>query len=527
MPGYVRELLSPAARRSAYGDTRRPAVPVTSASTAPAPPAAAPHAAPSRSARGRLPCRSMPAPTASKPKTETPASTETPVTHTSSGKATAVTSPSRRAQRPAYPARVDPHRGVRAAASAPAASIISAAATVSSHTRWSYSASRAGVTGSSTLVDSSRSSGSGSTFANSPVAVPRQDTNSPSGTASHTPLGAPSRAAPAIRPGSSPVTAPYPAAAQPATTASSSTRRSADAAGRTTRCSPSRAGGSGARRELSSASRRTTSTHSRPPSRVRPVATWKLTEALASIRSCSPSPSPPPMSPMPGNPSVRPPPLSPPSEAPSRAMVSSPAHASAPSRVTNSTTTAPARAASSPPGTVSPAPRSDRRNTQASSRAPIRPTPSGMSSSRPAAGAAQTEHRDVTGGDDLAAHRHGDHGRRHRPQRARGVGAQQVQPQRRGPHHPQVRPAHRGDRREQHAAPRDRSPRARGRVRRCGGVRGHARPRGLASEPPALHGAPIRHDPHGSWAVTTLRWCFGAVNGFSEEGSHHRRGMAS
>src|SRR5882757_3210244 len=253
-------------------------------------------------------------------------------------------------------------------------------ATGSSHTRPSRSASPPGVMVAPPFPARNRSSGSGSSVASGPDAVPFHGTNSPSGTASHTPLGAPSRAAPMIRPGSLPVSAANTAAVNPASTATSSTAVSADAAGRTTRCTGCQPAGSGVRREASSAISSTASTHNRPPSSVRWVSTWNFTEELVLTMSCSPSARPPLMPPIPGRPLSRSSvaPVDGPTDPASIATVSCPAQASPPSSAVNSTAVVTTRAASSPGSTVVPARRSDRRNTQASRTAPTRLTPSGV-----------------------------------------------------------------------------------------------------------------------------------------------------
>lgn len=77
--------------------TRDLAAPVARATNAPAAPA--PHTAPNSSAAPRRPCSPMPAPKASKPSTESEASTETSVSQTRKGSASAVATPSRSAQR--------------------------------------------------------------------------------------------------------------------------------------------------------------------------------------------------------------------------------------------------------------------------------------------------------------------------------------------------------------------------------------------------------------------------------------------
>ncbi|EPJ39595.1 hypothetical protein STAFG_3365 [Streptomyces afghaniensis 772] len=336
----------------------------------------------------RWPCSSMPAPNASKPSTDREAVTDTSVSQASSGRAGAVTTPSRSAHRPAKPRAPEPRTsagpgtGVRAAANTPASSIISAAATPSSHTRPSSSASRPSVTGWSERTASRSSRGSGRRRASSPVARPSHGTSRPIGTPSHTPFGAPSSAAPAMRRGWSSPAAAYAAAASPAATATSSTVTTAETAGRTTRCTASQPRGSGVRREASRAMTRIPADQPSPPSSVGAVSTVNPTAARASTRSPIRSGSNPPMSPNPGisRPSPPPPPVrsSRPSAPPSIVMTSCPAQASPPSIATNSATTAPARARSSAGDITTPAARKDRRKKYDSSTAPTRLTPSGV-----------------------------------------------------------------------------------------------------------------------------------------------------
>lgn len=210
---------------------------------------------------------------------------------------------------------------------------------------------------------------------------------------SHTPFGAPSSAAPAIRLGWSSPIAAYPAAANPAATATSSTVTRADAAGRTTRCTLSQPRGRGVRRDASRAISRIPADQPSPPSRVGAVSTVKPTAACASTRSPIWSGSSPPMSPTSPTPGISMPPPPPPgrssspSALPSIVMTSCPAQASPPSIATNSATTAPARARSSAGAITTPAPRKDLRKNHDSSSAPTRLTPSGVISMAVAASA--------------------------------------------------------------------------------------------------------------------------------------------
>ncbi|PPS73111.1 hypothetical protein BZZ08_07036 [Streptomyces sp. MH60] len=324
------------------------------------------------------------------PSTDREASTDTSVRWAGSGSVTEVATPSRSAQRREKTSgRVSSGpTGVRTAVSTPASSIISAAATPSSHTRPSSSASRASETGLSVPEPSRSSRGAGSTPTSAPVARPSHGTNRPIGRPSQTPFGAPSSAAPAIRRGWSSPTAAQAAAASPATTAVNATVTRADTAGRTTRCTASHPRGSGVRREASNAISSTPAHQTRPPSTVGAVSTVNPTAARASTRSPIRSGSSPPMSPTSPSPGISSPPLPPPSpppgrssspsEAPSIVTTSCPAQASPPVIATNSATTEPTRARSSVGATTTPAARRERRKKNARNSAPTRPTPSGV-----------------------------------------------------------------------------------------------------------------------------------------------------
>ncbi len=362
------------------------------------------------------PRSSTPAPNASKPRTDREASTDTSVTQASNGRTSAVAMPSRSAHRPAKarapgsrtsaaaPGPFPTPTGVRTAISTPASSIIMAAATPSSHTRPSRSASRPSVTDWSDPESSRSSSGSGRKFVSTPDALPSKGTNRPIGTPSHTPFGAPSSAAPAIRLGWSSPIAAYPAAASPAATATSATVTRADAAGRTTRCTASQPRGSGVRREASRAISRIPVDQPSPPRSVGTVSTVKPTAASASMRPPIWSGSSPPMSPTSPSPGISSPPPPPPppgrssspSALPSIVMTSCPAQASPPSIATNSVTTAPARARSSAGAITTPADRRDRKKNQDKRSAPTRLTPSGVISMAVAASAPVSPNADTS-----------------------------------------------------------------------------------------------------------------------------------